>query len=102
MIFDQFKSLEAENYELFRRFSCFAGESCERSWANLLLYKDTYNWRYKVIENRVDAIKYALETAHIGDIIVLAGKGHETYQILGDRTIHLDEREIVAEALANL
>ncbi|MBR7144949.1 MAG: DUF2156 domain-containing protein [Lentisphaeria bacterium] len=53
MIFDQFKSLEAENYELFRRFSCFAGESCERSWANLLLYKDTYNWRYKVIENRL-------------------------------------------------
>ena len=57
---------------------------------------------YKVIENRIDAIKYAVETAQKGDIIVLAGKGHETYQILKEGTIHLDEREIVAEALANL
>ncbi len=55
---------------------------------------------YKVIENRVEAIKYAVETAVKDDIIVLAGKGHETYQILKDGTIHLDEREVVAEALA--
>ena len=55
---------------------------------------------YKVIENRVEAIKYAVATARKDDIIVLAGKGHETYQILKDETIHLDEREIVAEALA--
>lgn len=57
---------------------------------------------YKVIENRVDAIKYAIKTAQKDDIIVLAGKGHETYQILADETIHLDEREVVAEALAEL
>ncbi len=55
---------------------------------------------YKVIENRIEAIKYAVETASKDDIIVLAGKGHETYQILKDGTIHLDEREVVAEALA--
>ncbi len=54
---------------------------------------------YKVIENRIEAIKYAVSIAARGDIIVLAGKGHETYQILRDGTIHLDEREIVAEAL---
>ncbi len=54
---------------------------------------------YKVVENRIDAIKYAVNIALPGDIIVLAGKGHETYQILKDETIHLDEREIVAEAL---
>ena len=54
---------------------------------------------YKIIENRVEAIKYAVSSAQKGDIIVLAGKGHETYQILKDGTIHLDEREIVAEAL---
>lgn len=54
---------------------------------------------YKVIENRIEAIKYAVETAQKNDIIVLAGKGHETYQILSNGTIHLDEREIVAEAL---
>ena len=57
---------------------------------------------YKVIENRVEAIKYAVETAQKGDIIVLAGKGHETYQILKDKTIHLDEREVVAEALSQI
>ncbi len=57
---------------------------------------------YKVIENRVEAIKYAVATAQRDDIIVLAGKGHETYQILADGTIHLDEREVVAEALAEI
>lgn len=50
---------------------------------------------YKVIENRVEAIHWALDHAQPGDIILLAGKGHETYQILKDKTIHLDEREIV-------
>ena len=57
---------------------------------------------YKVIENRVDAIKFAVKNARENDIIILAGKGHETYQILKEGTIHLDEREIVAEALAEL
>ena len=57
---------------------------------------------YKVVENRVDAIKYAVSIAQKDDIIVLAGKGHETYQILKDGTIHLDEREVVAEALREL
>ncbi len=54
-----------------------------------------------VIENRVEAIKYAIENARRDDIIVLAGKGHETYQILSTGKIHLDEREVIAEALAN-
>ncbi|MBQ9354971.1 MAG: UDP-N-acetylmuramoyl-L-alanyl-D-glutamate--2,6-diaminopimelate ligase, partial [Clostridia bacterium] len=56
----------------------------------------------KVIENRVEAIKFAISIALPGDIIVLAGKGHEDYQILKDKTIHLDEREVVAEALKTL
>lgn len=55
---------------------------------------------YKVIENRIEAIKYAIETAVKDDIIVLAGKGHETYQILAGGKIHLDEREVIAEALS--
>ncbi len=56
----------------------------------------------KIIENRPEAIKFAISFAKPNDIIVLAGKGHETYQILKDKTIHLDEREVVAEALAEL
>ena len=54
---------------------------------------------YKVIENRIDAINYAVENAESDDIIILAGKGHEDYQILSTGKIHLDEREVVAEAL---
>lgn len=56
----------------------------------------------KVIENRIEAIKFAVSIAKKDDIIVLAGKGHETYQILNTGTIHLDEREVVDEALADL
>ena len=50
--------------------------------------------RYEVIENRRQAIKYALENAAEGDVVILAGKGHETYQILADETIYFDERAI--------
>ncbi len=57
---------------------------------------------YTVIENRVEAIKYAVANAKTNDIIILAGKGHEDYQILSTGKIHLDEREVVAEALALL
>ncbi len=57
---------------------------------------------YTVVENRIEAIHWAIAHAEPGDTILLAGKGHETYQILADETIHLDEREVVAEALATL
>ncbi|HOE57215.1 MAG TPA: UDP-N-acetylmuramoyl-L-alanyl-D-glutamate--2,6-diaminopimelate ligase, partial [Bacillota bacterium] len=54
---------------------------------------------YICIENRRDAIKFALSMAKPDDIVLLAGKGHETYQVLKDRTIPFDEREIVEELL---
>lgn len=56
---------------------------------------------YTVIENRAEAIKFAIDNAMTDDIIVLAGKGHETYQILADGKIHFDEREVVRAALAD-
>ncbi len=56
---------------------------------------------YIVIENRREAIGYALNFARRGDCIILAGKGHETYQIVGKTKNHFDEREIVAEYLKN-
>nr|WP_312289152.1 UDP-N-acetylmuramoyl-L-alanyl-D-glutamate--2,6-diaminopimelate ligase [Clostridium chromiireducens] len=55
--------------------------------------------KYIVIENRKEAIKRAIDIATKGDVIVIAGKGHETYQILKDKTIHFDEREVVKEIL---
>jgi len=55
---------------------------------------------YDVVVDRKEAIFHALKIAEKGDIIVLAGKGHEDYQILaGMEHIHFDEREIVAEGL---
>lgn len=55
---------------------------------------------YVVIKNRREAIEYALKNAQKDDVIVLAGKGHETYQILAEGKIHFDEREIVRDILA--
>lgn len=57
---------------------------------------------YVVVENRKEAIAYAIRNAQKDDIILLAGKGHETYQILPTGTIHFDEREAVAEILSRL
>lgn len=52
-----------------------------------------------VIENRRQAIRWAMDNAGAGDVIVLAGKGHETYQEIGHEKFHLDEREEVAAHL---
>ena len=54
---------------------------------------------YKIVENRPKAIHYAMDIAEKDDIIVLAGKGHETYQEIMGVKHHLDEREVVAEYL---
>ena len=54
---------------------------------------------YEVIENRKEAIRRAIELASQGDVIVIAGKGHEDYQILNTGKIHFDEREVVDEIL---
>jgi UDP-N-acetylmuramoylalanyl-D-glutamate--2,6-diaminopimelate ligase (EC 6.3.2.13) len=57
---------------------------------------------YMVIENRREAIKEAIKMACREDVIVIAGKGHEDYQIFkNNETIHFDEREIVKEILDN-
>lgn len=53
--------------------------------------------RIAVIENRRQAIEFALEKARKNDIVLLAGKGHETYQIVGNEKIPFDEREIIKE-----
>ena len=54
---------------------------------------------YEVIESRVSAIGRAMELAQKDDVIVLCGKGHETYQEVGHEKHHLDEREVVASYL---
>jgi len=52
---------------------------------------------FSVIENRREAIHWALKHSKPGDVLILAGKGHETYQIRGKEKVFFDEREVVAE-----
>ena len=54
---------------------------------------------YVTITDRVQAIHYAMDHAERDDVIVLCGKGHETYQEVGHEKRHMDEREIVADYL---
>ncbi|MGY0375185.1 UDP-N-acetylmuramoyl-L-alanyl-D-glutamate--2,6-diaminopimelate ligase [Clostridium sp. JNZ J1-5] len=57
---------------------------------------------YVVVENRREAIKEAMKMAEKDDVIVVAGKGHEDYQILKDRVIHFDEREVISDIIKEL
>ncbi|HCK34936.1 MAG TPA: UDP-N-acetylmuramoyl-L-alanyl-D-glutamate--2,6-diaminopimelate ligase [Gemmatimonadetes bacterium] len=54
------------------------------------------------VVDRNDAIRFALSTAQEGDTLLLAGKGHETYQVVGDEQRPFDERAIVRDCLAEL
>ncbi len=58
--------------------------------------------RYVTILDRREAIAYALAEARPGDLVVIAGKGHETYQIIGPRSIPFDDRVVAREALQEL
>lgn len=64
--------------------------------ADILPGVEGCNTPYQVVENRIEAIHWAMDTAKAGDVIVLCGKGHETYQEINHVKHHLDEREVVA------
>ena len=57
------------------------------------------NGKYECIVDRIEAIKSAIEMANKNDIVVLAGKGHETYQIIGHKKYPFDEKEIIKEII---
>ena len=63
------------------------------------IIKGVKEGEYIKITNRREAIKKALEIAKKDDVILIAGKGHETYQILKTGKIHFDEREVIEEIL---
>ena len=54
---------------------------------------------YSAIINRKEAIEHAIHLAEKNDLVLIAGKGHEDYQIIGTRTIHFDDREVARSAL---
>ncbi|MGM0436879.1 MAG: UDP-N-acetylmuramoyl-L-alanyl-D-glutamate--2,6-diaminopimelate ligase [Bacillota bacterium] len=55
--------------------------------------------KYEIIVDRKDAINNAIKMAEKNDIVVIFGKGHETYQVFKDKTIHFDDREVAREAI---
>ena len=67
--------------------------------ADILPGFDGSDTPYVVVEDRVEAIHWAMDHAEKGDVIVLCGKGHETYQEVNHIKHHMDEREIVADYL---
>jgi len=60
------------------------------------------NGQYLVVSDRREAIHQAIAKAKSNDVVLIAGKGHETYQIVGNDKFHFDDREIAREALENL
>lgn len=57
------------------------------------------NANFIIEQDRETAIEHAIDSAKTGDVILLCGKGHENYQILADRTLEFNEREIVTRIL---
>lgn len=58
--------------------------------------------RYSVIPDRREAIAHAVKMAEPGDVVLIAGKGHETYQIVGETVLHFDDREVARELLRSV
>ena len=56
--------------------------------------------KYVTIPDRKEAIKYCIENAEDGDVIILAGKGHEDYQEIKGIKYPMDERDLIADILA--
>ena len=62
---------------------------------------DKVGGRYEMLVDRREAIFRAIGSASPGDVVVVAGKGHEDYQVLATGRIHFDDREVAREALAS-
>jgi UDP-N-acetylmuramyl tripeptide synthase len=56
---------------------------------------------YQKIADRRAAIHRAIAEARTGDVVLIAGKGHEDYQLIGGETFHFDDKEVAREALAS-
>ena len=74
-------------------------ESIEQIMSDIEAGFEGLNFNYKKIIDRREAIKEAIKEAKENDIVIIAGKGHETYQIFPDRTIEFDDRKVAREFL---
>ena len=57
---------------------------------------------YHLVPDRREAIRVAVRLARTGDILLIAGKGHEDYQIIGTKKFHFDDREVARESIQQL
>ncbi|WP_432633448.1 UDP-N-acetylmuramoyl-L-alanyl-D-glutamate--2,6-diaminopimelate ligase [Brachyspira sp.] len=74
-------------------------ESIEQIMSDIEAGFEGLNFNYKKIIDRREAIKEAIKEAKENDIVIIAGKGHETYQIFPDRTVEFDDRKVAREFL---
>jgi UDP-N-acetylmuramoyl-L-alanyl-D-glutamate--2,6-diaminopimelate ligase len=58
--------------------------------------------RYEILSDRRDAIFHAITLAKPNDVVIIAGKGHENYQVVGNDKFHFDDREVAREGLARI
>jgi len=75
-------------------------EEPERICEDIVAGLQRTGWqRYETVVNRRQAIRRSIAMAETGDVVVIAGKGHETYQIFRERTVDFDDREEARQAL---
>ena len=74
-------------------------EDPEKIIEDILIGTKSVTDDYIAIKDRKEAIEYAIMNKQKNDIILLAGKGHETYIIIGEEKLHFDEREVVKDAI---
>ena len=58
--------------------------------------------QYHMVPDRREAIGAAIQEARRDDMVLIAGKGHEDYQIIGSKKFHFDDREVAREAIQQL
>ncbi|MBU8878467.1 UDP-N-acetylmuramoyl-L-alanyl-D-glutamate--2,6-diaminopimelate ligase [Bacillus sp. FJAT-29790] len=92
--------------EIANRYSDFVFVTSDnpRSEDPIIIMKDIEKGmksssHYQLVVNREEAIKKAINMASSNDVVLIAGKGHETYQILKDKTIHFDDKIIAKKTL---
>ena len=83
------------NIQIFGKNKCFDTKKAER-------YFKERGIRFQRIEMCIRDSRWCIEHAQDGDIIVLAGKGHEDYQEIRGERRHYDEREVIASILADI
>ena len=77
-------------------------ESIERIMSDIEVGFEGLNFNYKKIIDRREAIREAIREAKKNDIVIIAGKGHETYQIFPNRIVDFDDRKVARECLREI